>query len=84
LAQRRLRVLATESMRESSLRNALLVEAVQGIEDIKALQAEERFQRQWNHYNSVAGEAQLRLRGLTASLSTWSLSVQNGVYAAVI
>ncbi|MBL7325922.1 type I secretion system permease/ATPase, partial [Escherichia coli] len=33
---------------------------------------------------SVAGEAQLRLRGLTASLSTWSLSVQNGVYAAVI
>lgn len=84
LAQRRLRVLATESMRESSLRNALLVEAVQGIEDIKALQAEERFQRQWNHYNSVAGEAQLRLRGLTASLSTWSQSVQNGVYAAVI
>jgi len=84
LAQRRLRVYATESMRESSLRNALLVEAVQGIEDIKALQAEERFQRQWNHYNSVAGEAQLRLRGLSASLSTWSMSVQNGVYAAVI
>jgi len=84
LAQRRLRVHATEAMRESSLRNALLVEAVQGIEDIKALQAEERFQRQWNHYNSVAGEAQLRLRGLSAGLSTWSMSVQNGVYAAVI
>ncbi len=84
LAQRRLRVYATESMRETSLRNALLVEAVQGIEDIKSLQAEERFQRHWNHYNSVAGEAQLRLRGLSASLSTWSLSIQNGVYAAVI
>jgi ATP-binding cassette, subfamily C, bacterial LapB len=84
LAQRRLRIYATEAMRESSLRNALLVEAVQGIEDIKALQAEERFQRQWNHYNSVAGEAQLRQRGLSASLSTWSMSVQNGVYAVVI
>ena len=84
MAQRRLRAHATESMRETSLRNALLVEAVQGIEDIKTLQAEERFQRQWNHCNAVAGEAQLRLRGLTASLSTWAQSVQNLVYAGVI
>jgi ATP-binding cassette subfamily C protein LapB len=84
LAQRRLRMLATESMRESSLRNAMLVEAVQGIEDIKMLQAEERFHHQWNHYNAVAGEAQLRLRGLTNSLSVWTQSVQNGVYAAII
>jgi ATP-binding cassette subfamily C protein LapB len=83
-AQRRLRAFATESMRETSLRNALLVEAVQGIEDIKSLQAEERFQRQWNHCNAVAGEAQLRLRGLTSSLATWSQSIQNLVYAAVI
>ena len=84
LAQRRLRILATESKRESSLRNAMLVEAVQGIEDIKVLQAEERFHHQWNHYNSVAGEAQLRLRGLTNGLSVWTQSVQNGVYAAII
>ncbi|MEA1084011.1 type I secretion system permease/ATPase [Sphingomonas sp. CD22] len=84
LAQRRLRMLATESMRESSLRNAMLVEAVQGIEDIKSLQAEERFHQQWNHYNAVAGEAQLRLRGLTNGLSVWTQSVQNGVYAAII
>ena len=84
LAQRRLRALATESMREASLRNAMLVEAVQGIEDIKALQAEDRFQRQWNHYNAVAGEAQLRLRSLTNGLSVWTQGVQNGVYAAVI
>ncbi|MEG3163991.1 type I secretion system permease/ATPase [Sphingomonas sp. PB2P19] len=84
MAQRKLRAHATESMRETSLRNALLVEAVQGIEDIKSLQAEERFQRQWNHCNAVAGDAQLRLRGLTSGLSTWSQSVQNGVYAAVI
>ena len=84
LAQRRLRMLATESMRESSLRNAMLVEAVQGIEDIKALQAEERFHQQWNHYNAVAGEAQLRLRGLTNGLSVWTQSVQSAVYAAII
>lgn len=84
LVQRRLRALATEAARESSLRNAMLVEAVQGIEDIKALQAEERFQRQWNHYNAVTGESQLRLRELTGGLTVWTHNVQNIVYATVI
>lgn len=84
LAQRRLRAYANESMRESSLRNAMLVEAVQGLEDIKVLQAEHRFQQQWNHYNAAAAEAQLKLRGLTNSLTVWTHNVQNGVYAATI
>ncbi|MGK6319257.1 type I secretion system permease/ATPase [Sphingomonas sp. DT-204] len=83
-AQRRLRAYATESTRESSLRNAILVETVQGIEDIKALQAENRFQLQWNHYNAVAAEAQLKLRGLTNSLTVWTQNVQNAVYATII
>lgn len=84
LAQRRLRAYANEAMRESSLRNAMLVEAVQGLEDIKLLQAEHRFQYQWNNYNAAAAEAQLKLRGLTNSLTVWAQNVQNGVYAATI
>lgn len=84
LAQRRLRAYANESMRESSLRNAMLVEAVQRIGDIKTLQAEGRFQQQWNHFNSVAGEAQLRVRGLTNGLTVWSHNVQNLSYAAIV
>lgn len=84
LAQRKLKAYATEAMRESSLRNAMLVEAVQGLEDIKALQAESRFQQQWNHFNAVSGEAQLKLRGLTNSLSVWTQNVQNIVYAAIV
>lgn len=84
LAQRRLRAYANEAMRESSLRNAMLVEAVQGLEDIKVLQAEARFQQQWNHFNAAAAEAQLKLRGLTNSLTVWAHNVQNGVYAAII
>ncbi|HUD91869.1 type I secretion system permease/ATPase [Sphingobium sp.] len=84
LAQRKLRAYATASMREASLRNAMLVEAVQGIEDIKALQAEERFQQHWNRYNAEAGEQQLELRGLTNSLTVWTQNVQNGVYAGIV
>ena len=84
LAQRRLRAYANEAMREASLRNAMLVEAVQGLEDIKTLQAESRFQQQWNHFNSAAAEAQLKLRGLTNSLTVWTHNVQNAVYASTI
>lgn len=84
LIQRRLRAHATEAMRESSLRNALLVEAVQGIEDIKSLQAEERFQRKWNHYTAVASESQLRLRGLSNGLTVWTHNVQTAVYATIV
>ncbi|MCV4777147.1 ABC transporter transmembrane domain-containing protein, partial [Escherichia coli] len=54
LVQRPLARLANEGMRESAVRNATLVEAVQSIEDIKLLRAEQRFQNQWNHTNDVA------------------------------
>ncbi len=82
--QRRLRRHANEAMRESSLRNAMLVGTVQGIEDIKSLQAEDRFQQQWNHFNAVTGEAQIRLRSVTNGLSVWTQNVQTGVYALTV
>lgn len=84
LAQRRLRALAQESMRESSLRSAMLVEAIQGIEDIKLLQAEPRFQNQWNHYNASEAESGLRLRRLIHDLNNWSQTVQGGAFAVVV
>jgi ATP-binding cassette subfamily C protein LapB len=84
LSQRKLARLANQSMRESSLRSAMLVETIQGLDDIKMLQAEQRFQQQWNHYNATAAEASLRSRTLTSGLVTWTQSVQGGVFAVVI
>lgn len=84
LAQGRLRACANEAMRESSLRNAMLVEAVQGAEDIKFLQAEEQFQQRWNHFNSVSAEAQLRLRRITGGLTAWGHCIQTGTFAVVV
>ncbi|WP_310936128.1 type I secretion system permease/ATPase [Variovorax sp. UMC13] len=83
-AQRRLRELAQSSMREAALRNAMLVEAVQGIEDIKVLQAEPRFQNQWNHYNAVSAESGLKLRALLNGLNNWLQTVQGGAFAVVV
>lgn len=84
LAQGKLHRSAGEAMRESSLRNAILVESIQGIEDIKMLQAEERFQQKWNHYNAVNADAQLKMREMTALLTGWSHSVQTAVYACIV
>lgn len=83
-AQRRLRSCANEAMRESSLRNAMLVESVQGIEDIKSLQAEDHFQQRWNHFNAVATDAQLRLRAITNDLAAWSHCIQTSTFAVVV
>lgn len=84
LAQPRLRQLSQEGMRESSLRSAMLVETVQGIDDIKLLQAEPRFQNQWNHYNLVSAESGLKLRGVLNALNNWSQTVQGAAFAFVV
>jgi len=84
LSQKKLAKLASESMRESSLRSAMLVETVQGLDDIKALQAEQRFEQQWNHYNATCADASLRLRMLTSKLLAWSNTVQGSVFAVVV
>ncbi|MBP6018352.1 MAG: type I secretion system permease/ATPase [Burkholderiaceae bacterium] len=84
LAQRRLRALAQEGTRESSLRNAMLVEAVQGIEDIKLLQAEPGFQNQWNHYNAVNADSSLRMRTLLNWLNNWTQTVQGAAFVFVV
>ncbi|WP_043317056.1 type I secretion system permease/ATPase [Microbulbifer sp. HZ11] len=84
LAQKRLSNLVAEANREAALRNAMLVETIQGMEDIKALQAEQRFQQQWNHYNAVTSEASLKLRNLIGRLTTWTQNIQTSVFAVVV
>ena len=84
LAQKRLRQLAEASSRESSLRGAMLVETVQGMDDIKSLQAEGRFQNMWNHYTEVTSGASMELRDLVNRLSSWAQTVQGGVFAVVV
>lgn len=84
LAQKRLAVLAQEGMRESSIRNAILVEAVQGIEDIKLLRAESRFQNQWNHMNEVSADISMQQRKIVGILTAWTQKVQGLTFAIVV
>lgn len=84
LTQKKLARLARASMRESTLRSAMLVEVVQGMDDIKYLQAEYRFQQQWLHYTSTTAESSLELKHLTHKLTCWSYTIQNAVFVCVV
>ena len=84
LAQKPLAKLANEGMRESSIRNAMLVEAVQGIEDIKLLRAETRFQNQWNHMNESSAEVAMRQRKIVGFITTWTQKIQGLAFAIVV
>lgn len=84
LMQRRLHAYASEGMRESSLRNAMLVEAIQRIDDVKMLQAEAKFEQQWNLTNETTAQVSLKLRQLTNLLTVWTQTVQTGTFTIII
>lgn len=76
--------LAKEGMRESALRNAVLVESIEGVEDIKALQAEPYFQRQWEQTHAVSATIGMQQRLWGARLSGWASTVQQLTYAGML
>jgi ATP-binding cassette subfamily C protein LapB len=84
LAQKPLAKLANEGMREGAVRNAMLVEAVQGIEDIKLLRAEARFQNQWNHMNESSADVSMRQRKIVGVMNAWTQKIQGLTFAIVV
>ncbi|WP_342323956.1 type I secretion system permease/ATPase [Kosakonia sp. BYX6] len=76
--------LAKEGMRESAIRNAVLVESIEGVEDIKALQAEPYFQRQWENTHAVGANVGMKQRVWGARLSGWASTVQQITYAGML
>ena len=84
LSQKKLAKLAQQALKESTLRNAVLVESVQGLEDIKLMQAEDRFLQQWNSYIRITAQSGVAMRKVMHSLISWGVTVQGLVYASVI
>jgi len=82
--QGRLARLSRETMNDAALRNTLIVETVQGLDDIKCAQAEAYFHNKWNRYNERTASANLRLRALVNGLQAWTQTVQTTVFAVVV
>lgn len=84
LLQRPLGRLATEGMRESALRNAILVESIERIDEIKSAQAEARFQSLWERLTLLGTRVGAEQRFLTALFVNWTQTLQQLAYTAVV
>ncbi len=76
--------LSREGLRESALRNAMLVESIERIEDIKSLQAEGRFVAIWEQINAVNARISMKNRQLASLLTNVTLTLQQLAYVAVL
>lgn len=76
--------LSRKASKENALRHAVLVEAIEGIEDIKSLQAEPYFQKIWERYSNVSTNASAEQRHFVSSYIYWISSVQQITYVSVV
>lgn len=76
--------LSHAGIRESALRNAMLVESIERIEDIKSLQAEARFVAVWEQLNAESARIAKKNRFLAAMLTNVTLTLQQAAYVAVL
>ncbi|MEG1767817.1 MAG: type I secretion system permease/ATPase [Comamonas sp.] len=84
LAQWPLARLSRQGQAESALRNAVLMESIYRVEDIKALQAEPRFRRLWERTNRVNAEIGLQQRHIAGMLVHGAQTVQQLAYVGVL
>ncbi|GAA5787195.1 type I secretion system permease/ATPase [Chitiniphilus shinanonensis] len=76
LAQDKMHQMVELTQRAASQRNATLVESMVGIETIKALCAESRFQRRWEQATIFLAQVGARLRLLSTTTVNFALFIQ--------
>jgi len=77
LAQAPLARYAQESMKQGSQRQGLAVEAIEGIETIKANNAANWVQQRWEHFTAVAAAAGMKLRDVSNLVMGFAQWVQH-------
>lgn len=76
VAQIPLRRVMQAHVRESVLKNGMLVEAIDGAETLRTLSAQGGMQRRWEEYTALTGESAARSRFLSGLVVNISLGVQ--------
>ncbi|UXY14240.1 type I secretion system permease/ATPase [Chitiniphilus purpureus] len=84
LAQSKMHELVELTQRAASQRNATLVEGLVGIETIKAMCAESRFQRRWEQATIFLAQIGARLRLLSTTTVNFALLIQQAVNVATL
>jgi len=85
LLQKPLRSVIERTQREANQKHALLVEAIDGLETIKASAAEGRVQRSWERFVGLTAESSGKARWLSGLATTFAqLSIQLTTVAVVV
>jgi ATP-binding cassette subfamily C protein LapB len=82
--QKKMQLLAENSMQASAQRNATLVESLSGLETIKTLGAEGRMQVIWEKSTLLVSRVGVKMRLLSGSVGTSTLWVQQAVSVVII
>ncbi|MCP1314639.1 MULTISPECIES: type I secretion system permease/ATPase [unclassified Halomonas] len=83
-AQGKLHELSQTTWEVGAQRNALLVESVSQLENVKALRAESRIQRHWEKATAFLSRTGAQLKHVSSSVSSVALWAQNSVAICVI
>lgn len=84
LLRKPIEALTALNMAESNRKNGLLIEAVDGIESIKATNAEWKLLERWRQLTATIAAGELRLKALTVLSSNVTQTVQQVVYIGMI
>lgn len=76
--------LTIQNAAESTLKNGLLIESIDGAETIKSLAAEPHFRKRWIDLTQLMSTSELETKSLTGLSSHLSQSIQQVSYAAMV
>lgn len=72
------------NMAESNRKNGLLIEAIDGIESIKASNAEWKLLDRWRHLTHVIATGELKIKALTTLSSNFTQTLQQIIYIGMV
>lgn len=73
----------TENLRESSLKQGVLIESIEGLETLKAVGGQAHMQRRWDHFSALAAATSMKSRSLS-SLATGAVTFFQQVQTVVL
>jgi ATP-binding cassette subfamily C protein LapB len=69
---------------EGNRKNGMLIESIDGIESVKAVNAEWKMLDRWRHYTAVMGERELQMGNLTRNATNVAAAIQQVSYVGLI
>lgn len=65
-----------ENLRESSLKQGVLIESIEGLETLKSVSAEGRMQKRWDEFSALTASSAMKSRELSSAATSFMAFVQ--------